>query len=111
MSASRVRARLRKGRQQQNKAFLSSQQKAEFPKSAQQFIIFGRRRSFIEGYRITFEDFIERFKKKPVAQVEQAQMSYARKIATYALKRMAEVRAKMKRRKENKVRRNQRLRA
>ena len=109
MSASRVRSRLRKARQQANRAFPTSNQKNEFPKAYEQFVIFGRPRPHGEGYRVTFEDFVERFRTKP--DDTTGLVRYRRGVGAYIRQKLAEAKAKLKRRKESKKRRSQKLRA
>ena len=71
MSSSRTRSRLRKARQQQNRAFLSAEQKNENPRAAKQFIAFGR---LYDGryYKVTFEDFCERFPENPLPSLRRS---------------------------------------
>lgn len=105
MSASRVRSRLRKLRQQENKVFLTGDQKKEFPRAAQQFIIFGRPRRHGEGYAIPFEKFVERFP----AETQQTPPEPRRNgLRQYIRETLANAKAKLARRKANKRSRQQR---
>ena len=104
MSASRIRARLRKARQADNKAFLSAEQKKENPKAAAQFIIFARK---YDGryYKLTFEDFVQRFPEQPR---ESPRRPY---IGPFVNSARAFIRQIMRRRSANKRARKQRVSA
>ena len=100
MSASRVRARLRKARQQQNRAFLSAEQKQGHPIAAEQFTIFGRMHQG-RYYKVTFQDFVARSSApKPHKR--------SRGFGSYAMAARAFARRVFRRRATNKQCRKQR---
>jgi len=101
MSASRIRARLRKARQEHNRTLLSAEQKKDNPKAAKQYIIFGGRVGHRTG--IPFTVFGRRFPEAgaPVKTPLRKVFSQAAAIRKFFTEKCA-------RRKEAKRRRKQR---
>ena|ERR1035441_8739979 len=85
MTASRVRARLRKARQAQTRAWLQPEQKKENPKAAGQFVIFGNG----NNYAMEFAEFVRRFPEHGRIDQPRARtghfltlaMAFARRVA------------------------------
>jgi hypothetical protein len=101
MSASRIRARLRKARQEYNRTILSAEQKKGNPKAAKQYIIFGGRIGNRTGTR--FEEFVRRFPESgtrvstPLRKVF-SQAAAIRKFFTEKLARRKEAKRRRKQR-------------
>jgi hypothetical protein len=101
MTTSRIRARLRKARQEYNRTLLSAENKKDNPKAAKQYIIFGGRIGHRTG--TPFRVFMERFPEAgpPDKTPRRKFFSQAAAIKKFFTEKLA-------RRRENKRRRKQR---
>jgi len=104
MSASRVRAQLRKSRQDFNKTCLTAANKTKNPIAIRAYILHGGRRG--SGSGGAFAVFAERFPVSPPEAVTKV-----RGLHRYAVEMIAAAKAKLLRRKQNKLARKQRARA
>jgi hypothetical protein len=106
MSASRVRARLRKVRQRQNLSSLSQEDKKQSINAVRNFVLFGGKRG--KGTGGSFAEFVARF---PLAKDKVESATNKRGLSDLIRHQLAIAKEKLRRRKRNKLARKQRVRA